>query len=54
MEDFYGIVGKISNAFNEKEALELTNSYCKNNHVDIFHNDVIVFKTYITEYFSQS
>ena len=54
MEDFYGIAGKISNAFNEKEALELTNDYCKNNHVDIFHNDVIVFKTYITEYFSQS
>lgn len=54
MEDYYGIVGKISNAFNENEALRITNDYCKNNHIDILNNDVIEFKTYITEYFTQS
>ncbi|MBK7104497.1 MAG: hypothetical protein IPH62_04365 [Ignavibacteriae bacterium] len=54
MEDYYGIVRKISNAFDEKEALEIANNYCRNNHIDIFHDDVIEFKTYITDYFSQT
>ncbi|MBK8944963.1 MAG: hypothetical protein IPM32_06770 [Ignavibacteriae bacterium] len=54
MEDYYGIVRKISNAFDEREALEITNNYCRNNHIDLMHDDVIEFKTYITDYFTQS
>ncbi|MFZ1289087.1 MAG: hypothetical protein WAR79_03295 [Melioribacteraceae bacterium] len=54
MEDYYGIVRKISNAFDEREALEIANNYCRNNHIDILHDDVLEFKTYISDYFSQS
>ena len=54
MEDYHKIIRTISNSSNEKEGLEIADSYCKSNHVDTFHDDVIEFKSYISDYFSQS
>lgn len=54
MEDYHKIIRTISNSSNEKEGIEITDTYCRSNHVDTFHEDVIEFKTYISDYFSQS
>ncbi len=54
MEDYYKLVGNISKTSNQKEAIEIANSYCKINHIDITNNEVKHFKNLITDYFSQS
>ncbi len=54
MEDYHKIIRSISNSSSEKEGIEITDSYCRNNHVDTFHEDVIKFKSYISDYFAQS
>lgn len=54
MEDYHGIIDRISNSTNQMEALEITDKYLNENHIDSSLKDVAEFKNLISNYFSQS
>ncbi|MCB0752465.1 MAG: hypothetical protein KDC52_13415, partial [Ignavibacteriae bacterium] len=54
MEDYYQLIGEISNSSTEQEGIKVTNNYCGNNHIDILNDEVMIFKSFISDFFSQT
>ena len=54
MEDYYQLIGEISNSSTEQEGIKVTNNYCGNNHIDILNDEVMIFKSLISDFFSQT
>jgi len=54
MEDYYSLINKISESNSENSAIQFTDEYCQNNHVDISSNEVEKFKSLISEYFTRA
>ncbi|MCB0730793.1 MAG: hypothetical protein KDC88_07150 [Ignavibacteriae bacterium] len=54
MEDYNSVIEKISMSQNETEAIQYTEEYCLANHIELSSNEVEIFKSLITEYFTQT
>lgn len=54
MEDYHSILDQISQSNDESEANKFTEEYCINNHIELSAIEVDTFKSFISEYFSQT
>ena len=54
MEDYHSMINSISGAANETQAIEFAEEYCRINHIEITSNEVVEFKSLISEYFAKA
>jgi hypothetical protein len=54
MEDYHSMINGISGAANEAQAIELAEEYFRNNHIEMTSNEVLEFRSLISEYFTKA
>ncbi len=54
MEDYHSMINSISGAANEAQAIEFAEEYFRINHIETTSNEVLEFKSFISEYFAKA
>jgi hypothetical protein len=54
MEDYHSMINSISGAANETQAIEFAEEYFRINHIETTSNEVLEFKSFISEYFAKA